>query len=82
MKVFILVRMFQGIVDSVEAYESEADAIEGWNDFVEKETYEALTRNEEDWHDFHQYNDYYGGTKIYETVTIKKGKLLDSHKVQ
>lgn len=74
MKVFVFVKMFQGIVDDVRVFVDEKKAIKAFNDFTE-EDYEALRASQELWENFHQHNDNYSGTKIYETEVEGMGEV-------
>ena len=39
MKVFVLVSIFEGVIEEVEVFESEVDAKKAWDDFRHNEYY-------------------------------------------
>lgn len=65
MTFFLFIGMFQGVVGQTQLFRKEEQAVKVFNDYTD-EDYKKLMADEEALDEFHQCNDDYTGSNIYE----------------
>lgn len=65
MTYWLFIGMFQGIVGQTQLFRKEEQAVQAFNDYTD-EDYDKLIADPEALDEFHQCNDNYTGSNIYE----------------